>query len=195
MLALRGIMSLFALQQGQVMLDALLSFTRDVADPIGIWVGLAIAVPIVWTWYDLVWGRRRRVRRWLAEVRGTPGHRPAVLLVDLLSQRDVGVAVRHFMAGHDTLQTVPEERIVTVTRNRDLRPEDMPALAGELRRASARVLTMGADELWVFLAGPLAAAAVVGAELANIGCRVHVLQNDRATQGYVDFGPLHYPGL
>lgn len=135
------------------------------------------------------------MQRWRAEVHAAPGRRPAVLLVDLLSQRDVGVAVRHFMAGHDTLQTVPEERIVTVARDRDLRPEDMPKLAADLRRASAQVLLMGADELWVFLAGPLAAAAVVGAELANLGCRVHVLQNDRATQGYVDFGPLHYPGL
>ena len=38
-------------------------FTREVADPISIYIGIAMFVPIMLTWYEVALGRRRRHRK------------------------------------------------------------------------------------------------------------------------------------
>ena len=64
-------------------MDALRAFIADWLDPLGIVLGLIALVPIFWTWWDVVFGRRRRQRRWFAEISRRPGERPAILIVDL----------------------------------------------------------------------------------------------------------------
>ena len=168
-------------------------FIDQVLGPIGVIVGLLVAIPVFWTWYDVVWGRRRKHGVWLKKAAANSGRLPAVLIVDMLAGRDMGAAVRHFMAADDALKAIPAERIITVSRDCDLKPDDMPALAREIQDAVGTVSRHGADELYVFLGSPGCVSAMVGAELSNVSCKVLLFQNDRASKTYVNFGPLRHP--
>lgn len=169
------------------MLDMLRTFIANWLDPIGVVLGLLALVPIVWTWWDVVFGRRRRERRWFADIRRQPGERPAILIVDLLSGKDVRAAVEQFRSQQPALAEVPDERIVTVRRDAQIKPEDMPALHRELRDAAARLLKMGTDRIHYFHAGPAAVAALVGAEFANGAC---VMFYQYGSGSYANFGPI-----
>jgi len=173
------------------MLDFLKSLTDGVLNPLSIWLSVIFAVPIFWTWWDLVLGRRYRHGRWRREVSGQAGSRPAILIVDLLPKKDVRAAVDHFRAGLDDLKRIPDEHIFVVRRDTWLEPDDAPALVQDIQSAAAEILRCGADVLHYFHAGPVFAAAVVGAEFANAGCRVLLYQNEQGH--YVNFGPLRHP--
>ncbi|HJO34878.1 MAG TPA: hypothetical protein QF361_01515 [Gammaproteobacteria bacterium] len=168
-------------------MDALRAFIADWLDPIGIVLGLAALVPIIWTWWDVVFGRRRRERRWFSELARRPGERPAILIVDLLPHKDVRAAVENFRRRDRVLAAIPNERIATIVRDDLLTPTDMPHLHGELRAAAATLLKTGTDCVHYFHAGPAVAAALVGAEFAN-GARVVLYQHDSGSYG--NFGPL-----
>lgn len=168
-------------------------FIDQVLDPLGVIIGLVIAIPVIWTWWDLVFGRRMRHRRWQRHAVSTTGRLPAVLVVDLLPGKDVSVAVRHFIAGQPTLQSIADERIVKIVRNCTLLPEHMADLALDIQNAVAQILRQGADELHVFLAGPGCASAMVGAELSNTSCRVFLYQTGQGSGTYTNFGPLRHP--
>jgi hypothetical protein len=167
--------------------DMLRAFIADWLDPIGVVLGLAALVPVLWTWWEVVIGRRRRERRWFADIRRQPGERPAILIVDLLSGKDVRAAVEHFRRQQPALAAIPEDRVITLRRDCNLTPDDMAKLHGDLRAVAAQLLKSGADCIHYFHAGPAIAAALVGAEFAN-GARVLLYQHDRG--GYVNFGPL-----
>lgn len=156
-------------------------------DPIGVVLGVLIAVPVVWTWWDVVIGDRRRRRRWFREAGRAPGDVPAILIVDLLPGKDIGAAVERFRRRQEGLREVAPERVVVVSRGERLEPEAMPDLHREVRAAAGRFTAMGVDTIHYFHAGPAAVAAIVGAELAN-GCRVIVYQH--GASGYCNFGPL-----
>ncbi len=173
------------------MFDALKSVTDTILNPISVWLSLIVSVPIFWTWWDLVIGRRYRHRRWRREVSCHAGVRPAILIVDLLPKKDVRAAVEHFRAGSEELKGIPEEHVFVVSRSNWLEPDDAPGLVQDIQAAAAEILRCGADVLHYFHAGPVFAAAVVGAEFANAGCRVLLYQNEQGH--YVNFGPLRHP--
>jgi len=168
-------------------MDALRDSVMTWLDPVGVVLGILIAIPVVWTWWDVVVGDRRRRRRWFREASRAPGRRPAILIVDLLPGKDVRTVVENFRSQEESLRGVPVERVVLVSRATRVEPEDMPALHRDLRNAAAQLLAAGADTIHYFHAGPASVAAVVGAEFAN-GCRVVVYQHE--TNGYRNFGPL-----
>jgi hypothetical protein len=167
------------------------AFVEVYLNPIGVVIGIVVAVPIFWTWWDLTMGRRFRHRRWRRAASREPGLRPAILIVDLLPNKDVRTAVEHFRAGSDALRAIPEQQVFVVGRNAWLEPDDAPGLVRDIQAAAAEILRCGADVLHYFHAGPVFAAAVVGAEFANAGCRVLLYQNEQGT--YVNFGPLRHP--
>lgn len=169
------------------------SITRDFLDPIGVWVGLIAAIPIGWTWWEIIIGRKRRHKIWLEAASSTQAKIPAVLIVDLLAGKNVEAPVKRFLSGIDQLKNLPKARFIKINREKHLAPGDMPELARDIQDAVSTVLRLGADELHVFLAGPGVASAMVGAELANIGCRVLLYQNDPASNTYVNFGPARHP--
>lgn len=175
------------------MLDTFMKFTEEVANPISVWVGIITFIPIVWLWMDMLWGRKRRHDSWFRNAKTTAGSLPVVFIVDLLAARDISAAVSHYLAQEDRLKGIPEERIIKVERNADLSPADMPALAQDIQDKIGEALRHGGDELHVFLAGPVIACAMVGAELSNIGGKVFLYQNDRSSNTYVNFGPLRHP--
>lgn len=168
-------------------MDALRAFVGDWLDPLGIVLGLVALVPIFWTWWDVVFGRRRRERRWFAEISRRPGERPALLIVDLLPGKDVHAAVENFRRREPALAEIPDERICAIVHGHVLTPADLAQLHRELREAAARLLKTGADCIHYFHAGPAIAAALVGAEFAN-GARVLLYQHDSGS--YRCFGPL-----
>lgn len=165
----------------------MLAFITEVLDPLGIVLGLLALVPLFWTWWEVVIGRRRRERRWFAEIRRQPGERPALLIVDLLPGKEIRASVENFRLGQPALVDIAEDRIGIVRRDAALRPEDMPRLQEDLRIAAAQLLKAGADCIHCFYAGPAVAAALVGAEFAN-GARVLLYHHEGS--GYTNFGPL-----
>ena len=156
-------------------------------DPIGVVVGILIAVPVLWTWYEVTLGQRRQRRRLFRELRNNPGDRPGILVIDLLPGKDVRPAVERFRQTDDALKSIPPERHFVLTRDRGLKPEAMPEVHHELRKLGARIVNEGVDVLHYFHAGPSVAAALVGAELAN-GARVILYQHDHGS--YLKMGPL-----
>ncbi len=171
------------------MRDTLTQWIFTILDPIGVVIGLILAVPVIWTWIDVVFGQPRRRRRWFREVRQQPGQRPAILIMDLLTGRDIRLAVEHYRTAHEVLKDIPEDRILSVSRSHRLSADDMPDLSRDVRMAASRLVAAGADTVHYFHAGPAAVAAIVGAELANAH-RVIVYQHD--PDGYHNFGLLRH---
>ncbi|MGK2925601.1 MAG: hypothetical protein ACSLE2_08260 [Lysobacterales bacterium] len=168
-------------------MDALRAFIADWLDPIGVVLGLLALVPIVWTWWDVVFGRRRRERRWFNAIRRQPGERPAILIVDLLAGKDVRASVENFRRQQPALAAIPDDRILVLHRDRAITAQDMPDLHRELRHAAAQLLKTGADCIHYFHAGPAVVAALVGAEFAN-GARLLLYQYGDGY--YTNFGPI-----
>lgn len=168
-------------------MDALRAFIAVWLDPIGVVLGLLALVPIVWTWWDVVFGRRRRERRRFEDIRRQPGERPAILIVDLLAGKDVRASVENFRRRDSALAAIPDERICVVRRDRAITAQDMPDLQRELRDAAAQLLKTGTDRIHYFHAGPAAVAALVGAEFANGAC---VLLYQYGNGSYTNFGPI-----
>ena len=174
-------------------MENFLVFVNNYLGPISIVFGILTAVPIFALAWDRFVGRNRKHHKWMTQATRSTGRLPVVLIVDLLAARDVEAAVKHFMAGDVRLKNIPDDCIIKINRDKDILPEDMPSLATEIQNAAGEVLRHGADELCVFIAGPGCAAAMVGAELSNLSCKVLLYQNDRATSTYVNFGPLRHP--
>ncbi|MFN3717137.1 MAG: hypothetical protein ACK4R8_10485 [Thiobacillus sp.] len=156
-------------------------------DRTGILVGLIVAVPIFWTWWQVVFGERRQRRRWLREITRQPGNRPGVLIIDLLPGRNIVASVQAHLAADEKLKSLPEDRIVTVRRDEPLRSTEIEALARELRTAVRRLLDAGCDVIHLFHGGPDVSALIAGAELAN-GPRVLLYHFEQGH--YLAFGPL-----
>lgn len=173
------------------LLETLRDWVMAWLDPIGVVLGILVAVPIVWTWWDVVFGSRRRRRRWFREASTARGEAPAILIVDLLPGKDVRALIERFRAQDQALNGIPADRVIQVSRSERLGPDDMLELHRDVRAAAARFMAMGVDVIHYFHAGPAAVAAIVGAELAN-GCRVVVYQHD--TSGYRNFGPVRLEG-
>jgi len=158
-------------------------------DPIGVVIGVLIAIPVLLTWWEVTLGRRRQQRRWFREIRRQPGERPAILILDLLAGKDIRASVERFRQTEPALSAVPDERVFCIARSKPLTPEEMPKLHEELRQSAARAITSGTDTLHYFHAGPACAAALVGAEFANV-CRVILYQHAAENGGYINFGPI-----
>ncbi len=167
----------------------LAAFTRDTVDLIGIWVGLIVAIPIFLTWYSVAFGDARRRRKEYEEIKDNPGNRPSILIVDLKPEVDIRPQVVSYCAQHAGLKDIPEDRLVTVSRSKPLKPEDMEKLDQDIREAVSRLMSMGTDVTHCFYAGPTLGMALVGKRFANAH---HVILYHHAADGYQNWGPLRY---
>lgn len=170
-------------------MEDLLRFITGTLDPIGTVVGLLLAIPVVWTWYDIVLGRKRRARRWLHEACRDPGQRPALLLVDLLADKEVLPQMERFIATRPELAAIPADRRFKLRRDRRLTPDSLPELAADVRARTADIARAGCDTVHCLYAGPSAAAALIGAEFAN-GARCLIYQHNQGR--YENWGPIHH---
>lgn len=173
------------------MMEFLISLT-DALDKVSVWISIVSFVVIVASWFELRFGRGKREKEFRDRARSHKGKISSALIVDALSGSDVTKQVIHFMAEHESLKHIPDERIRTVSRDRHITPEDMPSLAKDIQNAMAELGKLGTDEINVFIAGPGCVAALVGAELAN-KYKVHLFQRDSASHVYIDFGEVKYP--
>lgn len=159
----------------------------SVLDQVGIVLGIVLAGPILWTWYETVWGREARKRKEIARIRTQPGVRPAILIVDLLPGKDARATVENHRMQVEGLKDIPDNRIFVLQRSKWLEPDDMKELSDDIRKACAQVIGAGTDTLHLFYAGPTVAAALIGCEFGN-ACRTILYQHDQGT--YRNWGPL-----
>jgi len=162
-------------------------FVMTYLDPVSTFLGVILAIPVFATWYTVTLGEKRRRKRWFREIAAQPGSRPGILILDLLDQKEIHMDVEHFRQQDEALESIPEERIIKITRMERLKPEDMPELIQEIREKAAQLMARGVDVLHYFHAGPSVAAALIGAEFAN-SRRVILYQHKPG--GYDRFGPL-----
>jgi hypothetical protein len=60
-------------------------------DPI---LGVLAFFPIYLTFHEIVYGRRRRHKRWFNAIRREPGSRPSVLIIDILPGKAIGLCAK-----------------------------------------------------------------------------------------------------
>jgi DNA-binding transcriptional LysR family regulator len=167
-------------------MQAVLEFIHTVLDPLSIVIGLVLAVPVFWTWYQVVWGSRRRYRLYLQAIRTTPGQRPAILIIDLLPERNIRAAVENYAQQYSPLRQIPRERVFHLQRN-GLNRLQLDAFQADLRQQVGEMYAQGVDRIHYFHAGPSMAAAMVGAALSN-ACPVLLYHYEGL--GYQEFGLL-----
>ena len=165
-------------------------FTMKYLDPLGIWIGLLLAIPVFSTWF-IVLGQKRQNKKIWQQARKVTGNLPAVLIVDILPGKDISTNVRQHLNSEDTFKNIPEERIITLTWGQSLKPNDMPDFTLQLRKAISQIYNTGADRIYLFFGGPNSAATVIGSELANN--IPTILYQYNIVQGkYENFGPLKF---
>ena len=164
----------------------------DVLNPFGIVIGVATAIPVFWTWWEVVFGERRRRRVLLRQARNHVGMRPAILVVDFLPEKDMQAAVAHTRQNIPELQAIPEDRVVRIAVDHWLKPGDMEEIYRRVQKGAGEVLALGADVVHLFYGGPSIGAALIGTELAN-SARVLFYQHHQGQ--YQNFGPLREPRM
>ncbi len=172
-------------------MQTLLDIITKILDPLGIIIGLILAIPVFWTWYQVVWGNRRRYRHYLQAIRTAPGNRPAILIIDLLPGRNIRAAVENYCQQHNNLRDIPRERVFHLQRD-GLGVYQLDAFKASVRQQVGEMYAQGVDRIHYFHAGPGMAAAMVGAELGN-GCPVLLYHHEG--EGYHGFGLLKLPAV
>lgn len=168
----------------------LLGIITNVLDPIGIVLGILVSIPIVWTWWEVSFGARRRRRIAIEQMKQRPGARPGILIVDLMPGKDVTSTIERYIQTQPVLQGIPSDRRFSITRAKALTPEKMPAVVDDVRACASEIVAAGVDVIHLFYAGPVIPPAIIGAELANLG-RVILYQHQQGD--YVNWGPLRHP--
>lgn len=171
-------------------MNDVIDFINYVLSPVSAVFGILTTVPIFWTWYSIVWGKKKKHRRWHKEASSVIGALSSVLVVDMLPGKDVMVQVKHFMNNDEELKKIPEDRIFRLFRGEWLNLKDMPDFHKQLVDIIGEIGKSGTDVLHVFLASPVSAAAMIGAEFGNAGCQVLIYQNHNGH--YENFGPLKF---
>lgn len=166
-------------------------FINNVLGPVSIIIGIITIIPVLLTWWEVTFGRRRRHSLWFREVRNVPGERPGLFIVDLLEKGNIANDVEHYRQQHEQLKGISADRIFKVNRKKELFPNDMPEIARELRQVTENIIEAGVDTLHLFYAGPVTPMALVGAEFANVR-RVFLYQRNRETGMYENWGPLRH---
>jgi len=159
--------------------------------------GVVALIPILLTFWEVWFGRRRRHKKWFAEVRQASGPRPAILIVDILPGREIVAQVENHRRGTEGLQKIPDDRVFRIdaaslgVTSPELSSEVMIAFANKVHETAADIYRAGTGVIHYFHSGPLPTVAVVAAALAN-GPRV--LMYHWRQGHYESWGPIRHPG-
>lgn len=171
------------------------SLFNEYVNPASVIVSLIVSVPIFWTWYEVTMGRKRRHKRWFREAQERKGSQPVLLIVDLISHRPIRTQVEHFRKTVDGLSEIPDGHVFVIDSGtigapgRDIRSDDMTTFADKLQQKIGEIYRIGPDVIHYFHQGPVASAAVAGAQLANI-CEVKIYHWNQKT--YESWGLLRH---
>lgn len=171
------------------MLKTIISFITDTLNPIAIIFGIISAIPIFWTWYEVIFGRQRRQRQFLKDIKCSQGDRPSILVVDLKPDSNIFNQVLQARQQEELLKNVPEDRIFHIRNDTWLKPDDMLTIVDTLRVQLGKIAMAGTDVLYLIYAGPVMPASIIGAELAN-SCRVILFQHQQGK--YINWGMLKH---
>ena len=161
-------------------------------DPIGIVVGLLLAIPVLWTWYEVTLGQKKRLRRQQARAIKQPGQQPAVLIIDLNTNGQVETAVKKHLSKNAALKDIPADRIYRLCRDTAISPKDMADLRQHIRKLASTMMTAGVDTVHFFYSGPVVVPPMVGAIFSNSHALM-LYQYDRDSGDYINFGPALLP--
>lgn len=159
----------------------------NVLDKLSIVVSLLAVVPVIWTWL-LVRRVELQRRQQLMEVRRSPGHRPAVLVIGVGA--DIVAQVENYLgqqAWYRQLDRKPQ--VHKIIHEGDLRADDIDKIMEQVAEAERQIMATGCDKIHLFLMSPVALAARVGSHLSNHG-PVVVYQLNRVTRQYENWGLL-----
>ncbi|MDP2752378.1 MAG: SAVED domain-containing protein [Rhodocyclaceae bacterium] len=161
-------------------------------DRASIAVGIILAIPVFWTWWQVVFGERQQRKKRLADISRSPGHRPSILIVDLLPGKNIKGGVVEHIHKDAELKKIPKELIQEIVHTQALRTTETLDLVNEMRTAIRKLMESGVDVIHLFYGGPGIAALLLGAELSN-GARVLMYHYEQGS--YLNFGvlePLRY---
>lgn len=169
-----------------------IDFINGVLDPIGIVLGLIIAIPVLWTWYEIIWGEeRKKKRRYKDLLHQHKALHPSILVVT--NKDGVVGQINTFRSESEELKNIPPDRVLVLEISKNvLTGDDMPTIVKSIRQKADKVREAGTDVLHCFLACPVTVAALVGAEFKN-DCRVILYQYSTGSTGYENWGFLQYP--
>lgn len=165
----------------------MINFITNTLGPWSTVVTLVVSVPVFWTWWETVFGRRRRNQRWLEQARGWRGRQPAVLIVDISDRGSIRAQVEAYV--RSDIGNIPNERIVEIAIPRMVTDADMSMIHEEIQEKVGRLHHLGTDVVHCFLRAPVLVSAMVGAALGN-AMQVNLYHNQQT--GYKNWGPLRH---
>lgn len=168
----------------------LLDQLNQLLSPVSNLLGVVTFIPVLFIWWDITFGRRRRHADWFKQVRVSAGERPAVLVVDLHEKFNIRTSVEAYIKSVPHLAGVASDRVFQIERTKWLTPEDIPALITEIQETAGEIVRAGTDTLHLFYAGPVIPTAFIGAIFAN-ACKVTLYQHT-PNGTYVNWGPLKH---
>lgn len=159
-------------------------------DKFSIVLSIVLAIPVIWTWCELM-GRRKRRKQWMQDMQRTGGQRPSILVIDYLrGEKEMRASLESYRNKEQVLREIKEDMVFTLESKREhLNPSDIPDFVDDLREKVAELSRTGTDTIHLFYGGPATLATFVGRELGN-GCQVILYQYTQSS--YVSWGPLSY---
>lgn len=157
-----------------------------------LFLSIMMAIPVWWTWYAVLYGKKRKYRKWQEKMRKNPGKIPCILGVDAKIGGDPESAIRRFCLDSEALKEIVnnKDRCFWLHWKQNLVPEDMEVFRTKLLEKITEMFHSGADTIHLFYAGPVTLAFLIGGELANSG-RVMLYQYQNGE--YQNMGAMKRP--
>jgi len=171
-------------------MDTIINFINSYLGPISTIIGIVTFIPILYIWWDVYFGRRKRIADWYDRARKSNSQKtPSILIVDLLDKGDIRTQVESFRNNEEPLSNIPSDRIFVVTRTKHISPEDIAQLVVDIKSKASEILSAGTDTLHLFYAGPIVPSIIIGGIFSNT-FTVILYQHSQGT--YVNWGPLKH---
>lgn len=170
-----------------------LTLVTSALETIGVWFGALTMLLVIWTWYEVVFGNKRKLKKLYKLATKQKGELPVVLVANFLKDnKDMTSDVTRFLNEDSQLSAIPGHHIFSLAANRpNIKVDDMPDVVNEIRDIAMRISHTGTDCVHLFYGGPHIIASIIGKEFAN-SHRVLLYQQDLNTKKYTNFGPLSH---
>jgi len=171
-------------------MDIMINFINSYLGPISTIIGIVTFFPVLYLWWDVYFGRKKRTAIWFNQVKLSSNQKiPSILIVDLLDKGDIRTQVENFRNNEESLNNIPADRIFMVARTKHISPEDIAELVVDIKSKASEILSAGTDTLHLFYAGPIVPSIIIGGIFSNM-FTVILYQHSQGT--YVNWGPLKH---